>query len=45
MSFREALNELKKQTGDNTQNIELLFKYLDQFIEKVDSFLPQRSGI
>jgi phage regulator Rha-like protein len=38
--LRLAIEELRKQTRNNTQNIELVFKYLDELLDKREKTLP-----
>jgi phage regulator Rha-like protein len=38
----EKLNELAKKTHNNTKNIELVFQYLDELMEKKENPKPRR---
>lgn len=38
--LRLAIEDLRKQTYNNTQNIELVFKYLDELLDKQENAIP-----
>lgn len=40
--LRTMIEEIRKKTDNNTQNIELVFQYLDQLIEKKENTKPIR---
>ena len=42
--IREMIEEIKRKTENNTKNIELLFNYLDELIDKKEK-LPPRNPI
>ena len=39
--FRLTLEELRKKTENNTKNIEVVFQYLDELIEKTEEQKPR----
>ena len=38
--LRLAIEELRKQTQNNTQNIEVVFRYLDELLDKREKSMP-----
>ncbi len=42
MEFRLAIEEIKKKTENNTKNIELVFHYLDELLEKQENQMPRK---
>ena len=40
--LRLAIEELKKKTDNNTKNIELVFQYLDELLDKKENVVPRR---
>lgn len=40
--LRLAIEQLEKKTDNNTKNIEIVFRYLDEFIEKNESQRPRK---
>jgi hypothetical protein len=40
--LRLAIEEIKKKTDNNTKNIELVFQYLDELMEKKENVEPSR---
>ncbi len=40
--LRLALEEIRKKTDNNTKNIELVFKYLDELLEKKENPQPRK---
>jgi hypothetical protein len=42
--LRLAIEEIRKKTDNNTQNIELVFKYLDELLQKKEQAPPARIG-
>jgi hypothetical protein len=43
LSFRLEIEEIKKQLSNHDKNIELVFSYLDELIEKHDNPKPRKS--
>ena len=41
--LRLAIEEIRKKTENNTKNIEVVFQYLDELIEKKESTKPRRA--
>lgn len=41
--LRLAIEKLEKKTNNNTKNIEVVFQYLDELIEKKDNSKPRKS--
>lgn len=39
--LRSAIEELRKKTDNNTQNIELVFQYLDELMKKKENPIPK----
>ncbi|NTW32536.1 MAG: ORF6N domain-containing protein [Bacteroidetes bacterium] len=42
MELRLAIEEIKKKTENNTKNIELVFQYLDELLEKQENPKPRK---
>jgi hypothetical protein len=42
IELRLAIEELKKKTDNNTKNIELVFQYLDELLEKKEKPKPEK---
>jgi hypothetical protein len=40
--LRLAIEEIKKKTDNNTKNIELVFQYLDELLEKKENPIPRK---
>lgn len=40
--LRLAIEEIRKKTENNTKNIEVVFQYLDELIDKKDNQVPLR---
>jgi hypothetical protein len=40
--LRLAFEEIRKKTENNTKNIELVFQYLDELLEKKDNPVPRK---
>lgn len=40
--LRLAIEELRKNTDNNTKNMELVFQYLDELLDKKDSVMPRK---
>jgi hypothetical protein len=40
--LRLAVEEIKRKTENNTKNIELVFQYLDELIEKKETYQPRK---
>lgn len=43
--MRLAIEELKKKTDTNTKNIELIFQYLDELLDKKENPAPRKQGV
>lgn len=41
--LRLAIEKLERKSENNTQNIEVVFKYLDELIEKKDNSQPRKA--
>ena len=41
--LRLAIEKLEKKTNNNTKNIEVVFQYLDELLEKKDKSKPRKS--
>ena len=41
--LRLAIEEIRKKTDNNSKNIELVFKYLDELLEKKENKTPRKS--
>ncbi|MGZ3919444.1 MAG: ORF6N domain-containing protein [Bacteroidia bacterium] len=41
--LRLAIEEIRKKTDNNTKNIEILFQYLDELIEKKENKTPRKT--
>ncbi len=41
--LRLAIEEIRKKTDNNSKNIELVFQYLDELLEKKEVIKPRRS--
>lgn len=42
IELRLAIEEIKRKTENNTKNIELVFKYLDELLEKKENVTPRK---
>ncbi|MGZ4099076.1 MAG: hypothetical protein ACXVNM_09355 [Bacteroidia bacterium] len=38
-----AIEEIRKKTDNNTKNIEIVFQYLDELIEKKENKTPRKT--
>ena len=43
--LRLGIEELRKKTDNNTKNIELVFQYLDELLEKTEQPKPAKAQI
>jgi len=42
--LRLAIEEFRKKTDNNTKNIELVFHYLDELLDKNEKQIPNKIG-
>ncbi len=43
IELKLAIESIKKKTENNSKNIELVFKYLDELLEKKEKPLPRKT--